>query len=162
MLMSRPRSSSSHIDIASVHNYYERLVTETIYQSSSRAASDSDFMADVSCVALNHLPPRYIRHDVDMSFFMSPTERTETANKVQQAVDHAIQFVVAHEQEKQEQEEKEQLANNPVNAEADQTVNTEDNIDTETNTQTANPVEHAIDNSMSSSHPSNNPIDPTH
>lgn len=101
MLMSRPRAPSSHLDSSSVHNYYERLVTETISQSSTRALSDTDFMADVSCVALNHLPPRYIRHDVDMSFFMSPVEREETAKKVQQAVDHAVEFVLMHEKEKQ-------------------------------------------------------------
>lgn len=102
MLMSRPRTLASHVEIASVHNYYERLVIEAIMHTNERATSDSDFMADVSCVALNHLPPRYIRHDVDMSFFMSPTEREETADKVQQAVDHAIEFVLAHEQEKSE------------------------------------------------------------
>jgi hypothetical protein len=57
-------------------------------------------MADVSCVALNHLPPRYIRQDVDMSFFMSPVEREETAKKVQEAVNLALKFVLKHEQEK--------------------------------------------------------------
>lgn len=104
MLTSRPRAPANHLEIASVHNYYERLVIEAIMHTNERATSDSDFMADVSCVALNHLPPRYIRHDVDMSFFMSPTEREETADKVQQAVDHAIEFVLAHEQEKSEQD----------------------------------------------------------
>ncbi len=101
MLMSRPRAPSSHLDTSSVHNYYERLVAEAITQSTPRALEDEDFLADVSCVALNHLPPRYIRHDVDMSFFMSPTEREETEQKVQQAVNHAIHFVVSHEKEKQ-------------------------------------------------------------
>jgi hypothetical protein len=92
------------MEVASVHNYYERIVTETIANSNSRALDDADFMADVSCVALNHLPPKYIRHDVDMSFFMSPVEREEITNKVQQAVDHAIAFVLAHEKQKQDQE----------------------------------------------------------
>jgi hypothetical protein len=92
------------MEVASVHNYYERIVTETITRSDPRALSDADFMADVSCVALNHLPPKYIRHDVDMSFFMSPIEREEIINKVQQAVNHAIEFVVAHEKQKQDQE----------------------------------------------------------
>jgi hypothetical protein len=35
---------------------------------------------------------------------MSPIEREETAEKVQQSVDHAIEFVLAHEQEKREQD----------------------------------------------------------
>jgi len=65
-----------------------------------RARNDADFLADVSCVALNHLPPRYIRHDVDMSFFMSPVELQEISIKVQKAVDNAITFVMDHEREK--------------------------------------------------------------
>lgn len=121
MLMSRPRASSNHMEVASVHNYYERLVAEAISHSSPRAPTDTDFMADVSCVALNHLPPRYIRHDVDMSFFMSPVEREETANKVQQAVDHAIKFVEAHEKEKQVQDNTEDTEDTSDNSDTDQT-----------------------------------------
>ncbi|ODS23433.1 hypothetical protein AB835_09065 [Candidatus Endobugula sertula] len=90
------------MEVANIHNYYERLVTEVILRSDPRATKDSDFLADVSCVALNHLPPRYIRYDVDMSFFMSPIEREEIYQKVQQAVDHTLDFVVKHEQEKME------------------------------------------------------------
>ena len=101
MLMSRPRTAATHIEISNVHNYYEKLVTEVIINSHERAATDADFLADVSCVALNHLPPRYIRHDVDMVFFMSPAEREETEQKVQDAVNNAIDFVLQHEQEKQ-------------------------------------------------------------
>lgn len=102
MLMSRPRTSSTHTEVANVHNYYERLVTESIIKTDPRAMSDADFLADVSCVSLNHLPPRYIRHDVDMSFFMSPMEREETEEKVQKAVDYALEFVKKHEAAQQE------------------------------------------------------------
>ncbi len=101
MLMSRPRTNSTAIEISNVHNYYERLVTETILATNKRAAEDTEFVADVSCVALNHLPPRYIRHDVDMVFFMSLAEREETSRKVQDAVNDAVKFVLKHEQEKQ-------------------------------------------------------------
>jgi hypothetical protein len=100
--MSRPRTASSHAEVANVHNYYERLVTESILKTDARSISDPDFLADVSCVALNHLPPRYIRHDVDMSFFMSPVEREETEDKVQRAVDYALIFVQQHEEDQQE------------------------------------------------------------
>ena len=101
MLMSRARTTSTHTEVANVHNYYERLVTESILKTDTRAIADADFLADVSCVALNHLPPRYIRHDVDMSFFMSPVEREETEDKVQTAVDYALAFVKQHEEEQQ-------------------------------------------------------------
>jgi len=103
MLMSRPRAQSSTVELTTIHNYYEKHVTESVMNSHPRALKDSDFLADTCCVALNHLPPRYIRHDVDMNFFMSPIEREEMSKKVQQAVDNAIKLVLAHEQEKHEQ-----------------------------------------------------------
>ena len=102
MLISRPRTINTHTEVANVHNYYERLVTEAIVKTDDRALADADFLADVSCVSLNHLPPRYIRHDVDMSFFMSPVEREETEDKVQKAVDYALEFVKQHEEDQQD------------------------------------------------------------
>lgn len=81
-----------------VHNYYEKLVMEEVYQQSERVKSgDRDFMADVSCVALNHLPPRYIRHNVDMTFFMSPQEMLEIQSKVSSAVRLALAYVESRE-----------------------------------------------------------------
>lgn len=102
MLLSRYRNQANqpHPDTTSVHNYYERLVTEAILQTQPRANSDYDFLCDVSCVALNHLPPRYIRHDVDMSFYMSPLELDEMHKKVEKAVTHAVEFVESREQDR--------------------------------------------------------------
>ncbi len=99
MLLSRRHRDNENAlaDLTSIHNYYEKMVTDTLLNSSGRAATDSDFMADVSCVALNHLPPKYIRHDVDMTFFMSPTELHETTEKVKQAVANAIDYVSSRE-----------------------------------------------------------------
>lgn len=105
MLMTRPRTQYTYTETSTIHNYYERLVIEAILETSQRAHKDNDFLADVSCVALNHLPPRYIRHDVDMSFFMSPVEREEIDKKVQQAALSAIEFVTEHEKKKQSQKE---------------------------------------------------------
>ncbi|MEO0443369.1 MAG: late competence development ComFB family protein [Pseudomonadota bacterium] len=101
----RPPSTSSTYDSSSVHNYYERLVTEAIIAQEPRANNDYEFLSDVSCVALNHLPPRYIRHDVDMSFYMSPVEHEEITKKVEQAVKHAVQFVLSREQSKIEEDD---------------------------------------------------------
>jgi Late competence development protein ComFB. len=41
----------------SVHNYYEHLVIEQLLRANDRAGRDPEFMADVSCVALNRYPP---------------------------------------------------------------------------------------------------------
>ena len=81
-----------------VHNYYERLVLQEIYQQSPRVQNgDRDFLADAACVALNRLPPRYIRHDVDMTFFMSPQDMMEIERKVTQAVTDALNYVESRE-----------------------------------------------------------------
>lgn len=81
-----------------IHNYYERLVIEAIAEQSERVRQgDRDFLADVACVALNRLPPRYIRHDVDMTFFMSPQDIKEIGEKVAQAVSDALSYVESRE-----------------------------------------------------------------
>jgi len=74
----------------SVHNYYEKMVFERVRQYVGRKTVDQDYMEDVACVALNHLPPRYIRHEVDMIFYMSPIEKEEMEEKVMQAIESAM------------------------------------------------------------------------
>lgn len=89
----------SQDELDSIHNYYEKHVIEAIFEASERArGGDRNFMADVACVALNRLPPRYIRHDVDMTFFMSPQELEEIRNKVTTAVHEAILYVTEREE----------------------------------------------------------------
>jgi hypothetical protein len=96
MLTSRTYILDDEVDF--LHNYYERLVVQEVHDQSERVQQgDRDFLADVSCVALNRLPPRYIRHDVDMTFFMSPQDMVEIANKVTQAVTNALQYVESRE-----------------------------------------------------------------
>lgn len=77
----------------SVHNYYEQVVIEQILRSNARANDDPEFLADVACVALNHLPPRYVRHDVDMTFFLSPQDMDEMVDRVVKAVNNAVSYV---------------------------------------------------------------------
>lgn len=85
-------------DQDAIHNYYERLVLQEICNASARVqGGDRDFLADVACVALNRLPPRYIRHDVDMTFFMSPQELAELEEKITAAVNAAIAYVESRE-----------------------------------------------------------------
>ncbi len=79
--------------VDTVHNYYERLVLEEISRKFDEAQYSGDFLADVACVALNQLPPRYVRYDVDMTFFLSPVEMKEIHDKVSNAVDAAADYV---------------------------------------------------------------------
>lgn len=85
-------------EVEFLHNYYERLVVQEVHDQSERVQQgDRDFLADVACVALNRLPPRYIRHDVDMTFFMSPQDMVEIEHKVSQAVTDALSYVESRE-----------------------------------------------------------------
>jgi len=80
-----------HFD--SVRNYYEKLVCERVAQVVGRKSVDNDYLEDVACVTLNHLPPRYIRHEVDMIFYLSPIERDEMVQKVDNAIVDAMSFI---------------------------------------------------------------------
>jgi len=93
MITSRSRLQVSDDELAHFHNFYEHLVLEEIMLADKDAIKDSDYRSDIACVALNHLPPRYVRHDVDMSFFLSPQEYSEIESKIQKAVGDAIHYV---------------------------------------------------------------------
>jgi hypothetical protein len=93
MLLSHESPLGLPTELDSIHNYYEGLVFESLQKKLPERYGNNDYIADIACVALNHLPPRYIRHDVDMVFYLSPNERLEMLEKVQGAVDQAIVFV---------------------------------------------------------------------
>lgn len=77
-----------------VHNYYERLVFEGV---ASRAddypAFTMDMFADVACVALNRLPARYVRHDVDLMFYLTEPERRAIESSLSEVLKFAFAFV---------------------------------------------------------------------
>ena len=81
-----------------VHNYYERLVREEIQRVATKKPLDVDeaTIEDIGCVALNQLPPRYVRHDVDLVFYLSSKERQEMSEAVTRAVADAIDLVSQH------------------------------------------------------------------
>ena len=86
------------VDFTSVRNLNERAV----YQAVSKGAAgypglsqDPDLLADVACVALNRLQPRYIRHEVDFAFYLTDKERKAMERHVNEAVEYAFGFVQA-------------------------------------------------------------------
>jgi hypothetical protein len=86
------------MDITSIHNFYERAVFNEVLaqvQHSPYLQGCDDVLADVACVALNRLPPRYIRHDVDLAFFQTERERNDSERAVVEAVEFAMGFVQA-------------------------------------------------------------------
>ena len=77
-----------------VGNYYEQHVySEIMKMLGDEFGDDPDFLADIACVTLNSLPPRYIRHQVDMAFFMTGEERQAMEKSIKDAIADAIEFV---------------------------------------------------------------------
>jgi len=77
-----------------VGNYYEQHVYRQIVNMlGEEYVDDPDFLADVACVTLNSLPPRYIRHHVDMAFFMTGEEREAMEKSINDAITDAVEFV---------------------------------------------------------------------
>ena len=85
-------------DFSSVRNHNERAVFEAVQHQAMHypgLAFKTELLADVACVALNRLPPRYIRHEVDYVFYLSERERGESERQLQECVDYAFGFVQA-------------------------------------------------------------------
>ena len=81
-----------------INNYFEKLVVEYVQEKANadELENDEDYLADISCVALNQLPSRYVRHNVDMVFYMTLEEREQNKLIVEDAVAMAIEYVDKH------------------------------------------------------------------
>ena len=97
MILPKERNLDFPETIDSIHNYYEHLVLEKLVRLHKSCDIEVDSISDIACVALNNLPPRYVRYDVDMAFYLSPGEYQEIENKIGVAVTKAIEFVKKHE-----------------------------------------------------------------
>ena len=79
-----------------IRNHQETLVKDLVRASATRypeVALNPSLLADVACIALNSLRPRYFRHEVDLHFFMSDEERSHNAVAVKAAVQAAFEYV---------------------------------------------------------------------
>ena len=83
------------MDFTSIHNYYEHLVIDYLQTNIIPKMPDqsSDFFLDVACYALSKLPARYMRHEIDMAFYMDSNERTKMSDEVKNAVNDAVKFI---------------------------------------------------------------------
>lgn len=83
-------------DFTSLHNDYERQVVDLVLDLAEQyPLLKQDHLPDVACVALNRLPPRYIRHQVDLAFHMTEKERNDSEQLIHDAVVFAFEFVQA-------------------------------------------------------------------
>ncbi len=85
-------------NFSTLHNNQEERVRAEVLRVAGlhpRVAANPDFLVDVACVALNNLPPRYIRHSIDLSFYMTESDLHETEAAVRVAVEKAYAFIDA-------------------------------------------------------------------
>lgn len=86
------------IDFTSIRNHNEPAVYAAVLEAAAGfpgVSNDEELLADVACVALNRLQPRYIRHPVDFAFYLGESERAESEALLHKAVDYAFSFIQA-------------------------------------------------------------------
>ena len=83
------------MDFTSIHNYYEHLVIDymTTEVIPDHPDQSSDFFLDVACYALSKLPARYMRHEIDMAFYLDSKERGQMMDEVGKAVKKAVKYI---------------------------------------------------------------------
>jgi len=77
-----------------IRNHYERLVIDEIRRIETRdeLKTDPEILEDIACVALNHLPSRYVKHSVDLIYYLTLDEKNEMAAKVEDAVSQGYEL----------------------------------------------------------------------
>lgn len=83
------------MNFASLYNYYEHLVFDYISLTlvEKYPQQDEEFFLDVACYSLTRLPSRYIRHEIDMAYYLAPGEQEEMDQRVRKTVDDAAVFI---------------------------------------------------------------------
>ncbi len=83
------------MNFASVYNFYEHLVFEYIVERLQEKYPDEseEFFLDVACFALSKLPARYIRHEVDMAYYLAPGERAQMMRNVAEETLQAASYI---------------------------------------------------------------------
>lgn len=76
-----------------IHNYYEKLVIDYINLNKLDEKFSHEFLSDLCCIVLNQLPSKYIRHEVDMAFYLPAAERYEMEMNVRESIERALEFM---------------------------------------------------------------------
>lgn len=76
-------------------NYYEQLVTDQLWQLKEKTSEpfSQTFLEDVACLALNSLPPCYVRSLVDKGASMTEMDHMEMRRIAIEAVEKAMSKV---------------------------------------------------------------------
>ena len=76
-----------------IHNYYEKLVIDYVNLNELDKKYSYEFLSDLCCIVLNQLPSKYIRHEVDMAFYLPQSERVEMEEKVKAAIEESKKLI---------------------------------------------------------------------
>jgi hypothetical protein len=98
MTASADRRAATALDFSSIRNHHEQAIFRAVIETAPQFPGVSrrpELLIDVACVALNRLPPRYIRHEADFAFFLSERDRADAELAVSEAVEYAFGFVQA-------------------------------------------------------------------
>jgi hypothetical protein len=76
-----------------IHNYCEHIILERIIHLELDKTKDEDYLADLCCLVLNKMQPRYIRYEVDFAFYLPSNERQKMEMEAAEAIDKAIKFL---------------------------------------------------------------------
>jgi len=84
------------MDRTDATNYYEHLIENYLTENAAPRAeiTDNNLLIDITCLALNLLPPLYFHHEVNMALFLSDEELELMQAKVCLAVESAIEKVI--------------------------------------------------------------------
>jgi Late competence development protein ComFB len=80
-----------------VDNHREPMVRELIEEVAARTPAlqaNPELLADIACIALNTLKPRYIHRPNALKKYMTPQERESSRREAQSAVQSAFEFVL--------------------------------------------------------------------
>ena len=83
------------MDFTSIHNFYEHLVIDYLQAEilPKHTEQPADFFLDVACFSLSKLPSRYMRHEIDMAFYLESEERAKMMDEVKKTVDDAVIYI---------------------------------------------------------------------
>lgn len=81
------------VSLELISNFNEALVRDYLaqkYGDDHELAEHEHGYEDAACIALNQLPPNYVKHRVDKVFYMSEHDRLELEKVMRVAVDNAV------------------------------------------------------------------------
>ena len=79
-------------------NYYEQLVTDQLWKiiednKGSEELISQVFIEDIACLALNKLPPCYVRNRADKCAHLTESKADDMLREVSQAISEAMELV---------------------------------------------------------------------